>query len=857
MEREIKRLKFFYRWLLKENLDYYFYLLEAGDSSFFIRLLTRRFNRAKIPESTRQRLLELKEQGKIIWAVRNRSRLDFIFLNHLFYQVGLNPPVISANLPIWLFLPLSKLVKALVAYLVIRFNFPQQYGKRFWDLVRDRLEQGESMLVYLNNPPEVSLRYLHPERDPFYNLLLWQDEEKEKEKDYIVVPLVIVFKKTPEREKRSLIDILFGPIDQPGALRRFYNYLTLSEEAIIEVADPVNIQHFLNRKDSQGLSRQMLAHRLRDHLFGHLEREKKIIIGPRLKPRSQLLSEVLQDPYLNRRLEEIARTEKRDLIEIKREATEYLNEMAANYNQRMIQLLDLILSWVWKNLYEGIEVDESSFSQIRQMAKKHPVVYVPSHKSHIDYLVLSYVLYHKNFFPPHIVAGINLNIFPIGPIFRGAGAFFMRRRFRGNRVYSAVFSAYLKILLKESYPIEFFIEGGRSRTGRLLLPKLGVVKYLVRGWRELGLKDLYFVPVYIGYDQVIELREYLREITGQAKEGGNKLLTLLHTRQLIRQRYGKIYLNFGEPVSLREYLETSGELISEEVEDGYENLGYQLVNEINRLTVVTPGSVVACGLLSSAKPARRAEELTQTLNWFYQYLDELGVRLSDSFEQHPDWQNEALEFYQSRKLIELLEDKEGGETLVSLPEDKRFYLEFYKNNIIHFFLPPAMTALIMLQNKGEEEILRDYTRLKAMFKYDFVFPPSESKEEEVKRSQRYFQNNGERNELELKSFGGLIANFLESYLIALRTLLGFTSPARERDFLNRAQKVGEKLFQLREIERKEAISRLNFMGALRWFSARRWLLEENDKFQLNPERVSEIESWLVWIISLLSGVRHF
>jgi len=855
MEGEIKRLKFLYRWLLKENLDYHFYLLGPEDKSFFVQLLSRRFNRARIPEDARQRLLELKEQGRIVWAVRNRSRLDFIFLNYLFYRTGLNPPVISANLPIWLFFSLSKLFKALLAYLVVRFNFLEQYAQRFWELVRARLEQGESMLVYLNNPPEVSLRYLHPERDPFYNLILWQEEEEEQ--NYIIVPLVIVFKKTPEREKRSIIDILFGPIDQPGALRRLYNYLTLSEEAIIEVADPVNIRHFLKRKDSQGLSRQMLAHRLRDHLFGHLEREKKIIIGPRLKPRSQLLSEVLQDPYLNLRLEEIAQSENRDLIEIKREATEYLNEMAANYNQRMVQLLDLILTWTWKNLYEGIEVDETSFSKIRQIAKKHPVVYVPSHKSHIDYLILSYVLYHKNFFPPHIVAGINLNFFPIGPVFRGAGAFFMRRKFKGNRVYSAVFSAYLKILLKESYPIEFFIEGGRSRTGRLLLPKLGVVKYLIRGWRELGLKDLYFVPVYIGYDQVIEQGEYLREITGQKKEKGNRFLTLLRSRQLIRQRYGKIYLNFGEPISLREYLERSGELVSEEVEGGYEKLGYQLVNEINRLTVVTPGSVVACGLLSSAKPARRAQELTQTFNWLHQYLVELGVRLSGSFERHPDWQNEALDFYQSRKLIEVSEDKEGGETLVSVPEEKRFYLEFYKNNIIHFFLPPAMTALILLRDKKQKEILADYTRLKAMFKYDFVFPPSESEEEEVRRSQRYFQNNGEKNELELKSFAGLIANFLESYLISLRTLLGITSPTTERDFLSRAQKVGEKLFQLREIERKEAISRLNFMGALRWFSAQKWLLEENDKIKLNSERVSEIENWLVWIISLLSGVRHF
>ena len=849
MEKKPKRLKFIFHRILKGRLNYFPYFLESAGDSALVRLISRRFFRAQIPESTQKRLAELCQQGKIIWAVKNRSRLDFIFLHYLFSRLGLKSPKISANLPVWIFFSLKRLIRCIFAYLVCKLN-KINYDQLLWEKIKQEVEKGSGMLTYLVNPPSVPVRYLHPEKDPFYNLLLWQEDSEE---DYIIVPLVIVFKKAPEKEKKTIIDILFGPPDQPGALRKIYNYLTLSESALVEVADPVNLRQFLSRKDQKGLSRQALAHRLRDHLLGHLEREKKIIVGPRLKPRSQILEEVLQDPFLERRLKKIAESEGRDLMDIKREATLYLDEMAANYNQRMVQLLDLILTWVWRNLYDGIEVDETSFMKIRQIAKKHPIIYVPSHKSHIDYLILSYVLYHKNFFPPHIVAGINLNFFPIGPVFRGAGAFFMRRKFRGNKVYSTVFSAYLKALIKEGYPIEFFIEGGRSRTGRLLLPRMGVVKYIVRGFRELNLPDLYFVPIYIGYDQVIEQGEYLREIKGEEKKGSNKLLTLLRSRQLIRQRYGKIYLNFGNPISLREYLEKSGELISEEVESGYEKLGYELVNEINRLTVVTPGAVVASGLLASSKPARTRDELARCWTWFYQYLVEKGVRLAKSFENHPQWQEEALKFYQAKKFIEINQDKDFQ--LIAVPEEKRFNLEFYKNNIIHHFLPPAMTAISLLSQKSD--VLNDYMKLKDMLKYDFVFPQVDD-EKEIKQAKEYFKNSGKDNAEELKNFAGLIANFLESYLITLRSFLGLkNTQMTEREFLSHTQKVGEQLYQLREVERKESISRLNFLGALRWAQAKKWLVKEGESFSVNANFLGEMESWLAWIISLLSSIRHF
>jgi len=851
---EPKRLNFIYRWVLKGRMDFYAYLLEPGERSFLIKFFFKRFRMGKISESTKKRIQGFQQKGRVVFALKDRSILDFIFIHYLFSENGLPAPLISADLPIWPFFKIPKLVKSFFAWFLAKLNFWNDFRDNYWQEVREKIDSGNGMLTYLINPPMLAKRYLHPEEDSFFNLLLWQDEG---DRDYLIVPLVVVWSREPEREERGLVDILFGTVNQPGPLRRLYNYLylILVEGALVEAADPVNLRQFIERKENQGLSRPIVAHRLRDHLIGHMEREKKVIIGPRMKSRSQLMEEVLQDQLFNQKLSEIAKEQDKDLIAVKRKAADYLDEMAADYNQRMIDFLSMLLQWVWKNLFTGIEVDEAGFEKIRSIMKRYPLVYVPSHKSHIDYLILSDVLLRRNIFPPHIVAGINLDIFPIGTIFRGSGAFFMRRKFKGNRVYALVFSSYLKMLVKEDYPIEFFIEGGRSRTGRLLQPKMGMVKYIVRAYQELGLQDLKFVPVSIGYDQVIEQPGYLREITGQTKHEST-LRRLPKQRRLILEKYGKIYLSFGEPIGLRDYLERNEEQIGEDSEAGFENLGIELVKEINRLTLVTPGALIACALLASSRPARKEEELKKAWSWFYHYLLEQGVRMAKSFENNPEWNQEMLQFYHSKKAIEFVPDQETGRQIISVSPNNRLNLEFYKNNIIHFFMPATMAALLKLRNQPRTEMLKDYQRLKQMFRFDFVWPGEMDDEAELKQALEHFE--GKAGEEELKSFAGLIVNFLESYLIALKTLLSFgPGQVGTKEFVVRAQKIGTQDFTLREIERPEALSNLNFENAMQWMKAQKWLVPEGVNLRLAQDALEHASRERDWLLSLLAPVKHF
>ena len=193
-----------------------------------------------------------------------------------------------------------------------------------------------------------------------------------------------------------------------------------------------------------------------------------------------------------------------------------------------------MLSWLWNDIYDGLSIDLEGLTKIRNISKKMPFVIVPCHRSHIDYLLIHYVFYTNNIQLPFIAAGSNLSFFPMGYIFRKSGAFFLRRSFRGNKVYSEVFTKYLAILLKEGLPLEFFIEGGRSRTGKMVMPKYGLLSMVIQAYQEKYCDNFAAIPVYIGYDRVIEEKSYLKELAGASKTPENTA-EIIKTSKILTQ----------------------------------------------------------------------------------------------------------------------------------------------------------------------------------------------------------------------------------------------------------------------------------------------------------------------------------
>jgi glycerol-3-phosphate O-acyltransferase len=342
---------------------------------------------------------------------------------------------------------------------------------------------------------------------------------------------------------------------------------------------------------------------------------------------------------------------------------------------------------------------QTGLARVKAMSMKGPLILIPCHKSHIDYLILSYILYHNNMPCPHIAAGKNLSFWPLGPIFRGGGAFFLRRSFKGAPLYSRVFSAYIHKLLEEGFNIELFIEGGRSRTGKLLMPKLGFLSILLNACKEGACTNMVFVPVYIGYDRIIEESAYIHEVEGGKKEDEN-LSQVIRARRFLKKRYGKIYINFDEPIAMSELMAECSlpldRMPQKEVNALCRNLGWRIINAIDKQTVVTPYGLMAAAILNLSKTRFTKSELMMVSNTYLTVVTAQNAKLADTLLMNSDGAM-AVTFdrYLSRKWLE----KAPGDK--KTPEDqaeymanrgKRSLLEFYKNNCISYFIPSAFTA---------------------------------------------------------------------------------------------------------------------------------------------------------------------
>ncbi len=246
----------------------------------------------------------------------------------------------------------------------------------------------------------------------------------------------------------------------------------------------------------------------------HFAKLRYSAMGPRLPNRDAMFNKILNSEVIQAAIAEEAK--KSSPEKARKEAEKIINEIAADVKHESLRVADRVLSWLWNKLYQGINVQNAD--RVRKLALEgHEIVYVPCHRSHMDYLLLSYLLYHQGLVPPHIAAGINLNFWPAGPIFRSWGAFFIRRTFKGNRLYSTIFREYLAELFYRGYSVEYFIEGGRSRTGRLLEPKTGMMSMSLQALQRGLNRSLSIVPVYIGYEHVLEVDTYAKELRGAAK----------------------------------------------------------------------------------------------------------------------------------------------------------------------------------------------------------------------------------------------------------------------------------------------------------------------------------------------------
>uniref|UniRef100_A0A7C3V6S2 GPAT/DHAPAT C-terminal domain-containing protein n=1 Tax=Desulfobacca acetoxidans TaxID=60893 RepID=A0A7C3V6S2_9BACT len=366
---------------------------------------------------------------------------------------------------------------------------------------------------------------------------------------------------------------------------------------------------------------------------------------------------------------------------------------------------------------------------------------------------------------------------------------------------------------------------------------------ILRAYYEGATQDLIFVPTFIGYDQVLEEKAYLSELEGKKKEA-ESVGQLVHARKFLKRRYGRAYIQFSEPISLKDYLAHHPMPDMDEAEKIRiisNDLAFEVVEAINRVSVVTPFSLVCAALLTYPRKGVYRRELLKIIQVLYDYLKARNVPLADSLHNLEQAVEETLALCESRKLITPIEKEEelsdelglGG---YSIDETKRPLLEYYKNNIIHYFLPAAIVSLATLSGPGfdfeRQQVVDDVRFLEDFFKFEFFFNGL-SPESMVEETLAYFSarevvvsvDGGDNRYTlsapglkELAYFANLLYNYLESYYIVFRSVKYLQKkPRSEKEFLKRINSIGQKSYKLGEVERSEALSEPNFQNALKLF----------------------------------------
>ena len=822
---------------MAEDGDFYAGHLYREDNFPLFWLIKKVLSKVELADEYVEALKNLSEKGIVVYAIKNKSQLNSLIIRELSARRGIPRPVYchGFNMIFWQPFPAAvKVVLASISHLVFKKSVPNSSKK---DYLTRIIAEGKSAIIHLGGSEYFESRIT---QDGLTQLI---DAQNNLNIPIYIVPVMITYGRRREKEKESLLNILFGQTEETGALRQLITFLRYSNNATVISADPVNLSDFVNKNGS--ITADVLYHDLRREVIERIDEEKKSIVGPVLKSREEIISMVLNDGNLNHLIEDMAARGAKNHGSLVKEAEKYIREIAADYNDMFIELWEKFLTWLWNNIYDGVVVDKPGLAKIRNLSKKMPFVIIPCHRSHIDYLLLSYVFYKHNIQMPFVAAGTNLSFWPLGYIFRKSGAFFIRRTFKGNRLYGEVFAKYLEVILKEGLPLEFFIEGGRSRSGKMVMPKFGLLSMLIQAYRKKAGDDLAMIPVYIGYDRVIEEESYLKELGG-APRVREKPSDVIKSRKLLRKRYGRVYVNIGEPIFLKSYLSSQeksfDDMSIEERQSLYRKISYEITLEINRVSFVTPFSLIASVLLCHDRRGISHDDLTAVLNSFYDYLSYKKVNFAATLVHKEKAFVDALNLFDESGVISKMgaeeeEPDEMEEIVYSLEDDNRLNLEYYKNNILHFFVPISFVAVSLLSSHEDmiplNRIVKDFQFLKRLFWQEFIFDDQRDDLDEVNDVLSYLNSRGMIAALEhdgqalvevkgkgktnLMPFAGLISNYMESYWVVIRGCMYLRKDAMlEKNWMRKIQQLGAKMYKKGEIRRAEAMSQSNYQSAMQF-----------------------------------------
>ncbi|MGO2225339.1 MAG: glycerol-3-phosphate 1-O-acyltransferase PlsB [Psychrobacter celer] len=541
-----------------------------------------------------------------------------------------------------------------------------------------------------------------------------------------LVPVSILWGRAPEKED-SLFKLLTADNwEDPSITKQLFNIGVMGRDTFVQFHPPQDLRALIHEQlhttpveddHAQPVSDEMpaytlttgadgnreLVRMLQQQLTTYLDKQRASMLGPDLSDRRNLVDKLVYSPAIKHAIEAEAKATGTSIREARSVAKGYANEMVNDYSHSIIRGFYKFLTWLWTQLYDGVEVHH--FERVRELAADYELVYVPCHRSHVDYLLLSYVIYKRGLSIPYVAAGDNLDVPVLGPLLRGAVAFYIRRSFRGNALYTAVLREYMHTLITRNTPIEYFIEGGRSRSGRLLPPKMGMLAMTVHSQLRRTNKPVVFIPTYIGYERIMEGGTYVGELKGKPKES-ESLIGLLKVGRKIERIFGNVHLSFGTPLHLSDFMtkfdvpadslpaDRTDTPLDEKTSAMVDNIGVKIMQHINKAAVITPVSLLSLVLLSAPKAALD-ENICREQIALYQGLAQQLPYADDTFITDMSPQ-QIIDYGIKLKLIERTPHILGD--IIQIAGKQAALLSYFRNNILHVFILLSFLSALVARN---------------------------------------------------------------------------------------------------------------------------------------------------------------
>jgi glycerol-3-phosphate O-acyltransferase len=775
------------------------------------------------------RLREFEERGAVVYVMRYASRLDYFLFNALFVREGLRLSKFANGIRFDYYRPLLELLRSRLR-LERRPRGPaeRERGRRW---VRDLVQEGESFFLFLRTERlrrggrRAAAREAQEELDLLQEVVgaAWQADRPVQ-----VVPLALFWRKGP-RTRRRFLNLFYGASTRPSDLAKVTSFLTTYRDLAVKVGEPIDLAAFIESRRGQG--QHAVARMVRRSILSFLYREEKVVEGPTLRPLHKVQELVVNDPGVQAAIR--MRAEERGVSEARArsEAERMLREIAADMNSTFLAVLNAVVGAVVRRLFAGIEV--SGLEKVADYAKRHPLVLVPSHRSYFDFVIVSMIFYANYLIPPHIAARDNMAFGPFGFLWRRCGAFFLRRSF-SDPLYKEVFRAYVGYLVSEGVTQEFFIEGGRSRTGKTLAPRLGILSWELDAFLETARRDLFFVPIAITYERLVEEGAIVEEREGAEKKD-ESMLGLVRARKFLQRRFGSVFVSFGEPISLSAALGDRRQRLASdrsepalrEKRDFVVSLGNRIAERINWAVVPNATAVAATALLGERSRGLFREELVKRMQEVVDLLRLQDARLTPALARDVGRFGDSIASMLRMDLIRSVDDPRGE--ILYFEESKRRALDFYRNSIVQFLAAPSFLARRLLAGPTAGDPRRDLAGWIELFYHEFFTPRGEVLAAHLDAFVDHFERMGwlERDAGELRPTEKGVPSFrflaeqtrgiVEAYYAAFGAVaaaLGEQTSITAKDLGKAASAQFERAQLLGEVDRREAANPVTFANAM-------------------------------------------